>query len=255
MTKALMTIHGFLTDTADFGELYDRLKDNYDYIHPCKVPGHNDQVDFKKFRVSDTIDTILSDFDKLQSQYDTVDVMGFSMGGALTTFLCARRKVNRAILLAPSNKYNTYASTTRAVMFYYNQYNAVLRNSSGSLARRIKETENFMKKYRHNNAVAMRIAFKRILPNLSTHTYKVFKELMTIVNNALQFSGNQSIHTPTLLLWGCLDELVPKSSLALVGKYFDNLKTLTYPDVGHALILTDKVETIAFDIKKFLQQN
>lgn len=48
MSKAVLTVHGFLTDIKDFGRLYDYL-DFYDEVVPYKVPGHNDGESFDKF--------------------------------------------------------------------------------------------------------------------------------------------------------------------------------------------------------------
>ena len=53
-----MTIHGFLTDTKDFGRLYDYLG-FYDEVVPYKVPGHNDGEPFDKFNKEDTVAGIL----------------------------------------------------------------------------------------------------------------------------------------------------------------------------------------------------
>lgn len=252
MTKALMTIHGFLTDIYDFGELYDGIADMYDHIHKCKVPGHNDKVDFKQFTVSQTIDTVLNDFDNLQKQYDQVDVVGFSMGGALTTYLCARRPVHKAVLLAPSNKYNNHFATTKSVAFYYNQYIKLLNNCTGTLGARLREAQKIMQQYRNNSVVATRIALRRLLPNLSVHTYSVFKELMSVCNKALDDSGEQGIDTPTLLLWGELDELVPRKSLDHIKSYFANIKSHYYSDIGHAMMLSSRAKSIIFDMRKFL---
>ena len=58
MSKAVMTIHGFLTDTKDFGRLYDYLG-FYDEVVPYKVPGHNDGEPFDKFNKEDTVAGIL----------------------------------------------------------------------------------------------------------------------------------------------------------------------------------------------------
>ncbi len=252
MTKAVMTIHGFLTDIYDFGGLYDGLKDSYDHIHKCKVPGHNDNVDFKQFTVDATINTVLADFDKLSNEYDEVDVVGFSMGGALTTYLCTQRNVHKAVLIAPANKYYNYASTLRAITFYYKQYADVLRNTSGTLGERIREADKFMKDYRANNLKSIKIALMRLLPNLSLHTYTTFRDIVKTCNAALEEKGDKGIKVPTLLQWGELDELVPKTSKEYVSQYFEDITVKTYPDIGHSMLMTSRADTLIADIRKFL---
>jgi pimeloyl-ACP methyl ester carboxylesterase len=52
-------------------------------------------------------------------------------------------------------------------------------------------------------------------------------------------------------MWGELDELVPKSSVKLVQKYFTNAQTITYNDVGHAMLMTNRGPALAKDIISF----
>lgn len=252
MTKAVMTIHGFLTDINDFGILYDSLQKDYDEIYKCKVPGHNDEIDFKKFTVEATIQTVLDGYDMLRQKHDQVDVVGFSMGGALTTYLCTQRDVHRAVLIAPANRYYNYASTTRAIRFYYKQYADVLRNATGTIGDRIREADKFMKDYRSNNLKSVKIALMRLLPNLSVHTYTTFRDIVKQCNAALEEKGEKGVKVPTLLQWGELDELVPRTSKEYIAPFFDDITVKTYPDIGHAMLMTNRAEALIADIRKFL---
>ena len=60
------------------------------------------------------------------------------------------------------------------------------------------------------------------------------------------------MNTPALILWGELDELVPNSSITHVQKYFTNYKTITYKDVGHAMLMTNRGPALSKDIVDFL---
>lgn len=241
MTKAVITIHGFLTDTKDFGRLYDYL-DFYDKVVPFEVPGHNGDVDFSLFTTQDTIQSLLTTFDNLSAKYNCVDVVGFSMGGALATFLCACRNVRKAVFLAPSNRYINWVSPLSAVKFY-------IRFAADMVKKKQFQTDE-VKNYFENSALSAQIAYKRILPNINLHTFAVFKELMDMSNAAVEKAS--PVKVPALLLWGELDELVPKTSIDFVCKHFSDVMTQFIPDIGHAMLYTNKDNMLINRIVNFL---
>ncbi len=241
MTKALMTIHGFLTDTKDFGRLYQYV-DFYDEVVPYEVPGHNGEVDFSLFSAEKTVQGLLSTFDELAARHSEVDIAGFSMGGALTTYLCSYRRVGKAVLLAPSNKYINWVSPLSAIKFY-------IRFAADMVKKKQFQTDE-VKRYLENSALSAQIAYKRILPNINMHTFTVFKELMELSNGAMVDAS--PIAVPTLMLWGELDELVPRASIELVQKHFCNVQTQIIPDIGHAMLYTNKDNVLINEIVRFL---
>lgn len=242
MTKALMTIHGFLTDTKDFGRLYDYV-DFYDEVCPYKVPGHNDKVDFSLFTLESVTTSLLQCFDSLQKKYDTVDVVGFSMGGALATYLCAVRPVNRAVFVAPANKFFNWTSVIAAIKFYirYLHNHRLLRDHNN---------DESLGNYLENNIVSADIAIKRTFKNVDLHTFSVFSNLMDMTNEQLETT--KCVNTPSMLLWGELDEMVPKTSVEFVKNHFSNLKVEIVPDVGHAMLYTNKDNVLINKIVSFL---
>ena len=252
MSKAVMTIHGFLTDVADFGDLYDSLGD-YDCVYKCKIPGHNGKVNFNEFNVADTLATVRADYDMLREKYDQVDVIGFSMGGALTSYLCSVRDVHRAVLCAPSNKYLNFRSLFAMLSFYFKTYNEKYQNSNGAVAARMREANDYLKPYRNNSLLSIRIGIRRILPNINSHTYSVFRDLMKLCNDALK--ERQSLDVPAMVVWGKLDELVPRASADFVCDFFTYHKLKLYDDVGHALFLTNNSPRLIRDIVEYLNMS
>jgi esterase/lipase len=250
MSKAVMTIHGFLTDTEDFGILYDCLTPLYDEVYKVKIPGHNDPVDFKLFNKTDTINTVLNAFDYLKSRHDTVDVVGFSMGGALATMLSALRDVNKVVLMAPSNMYINMMSFYRTAKFYFAKYNDTYNKVEGDRKTRSAAANKEVDKYRQNAKNAMAIALKRIIPNLSFHTYGVFRSLMMFANETLDNAAPVTV--PALLLYGELDELVPALSMDYVKARFSDIKVKVYPDIGHAMMVTNRKRFLCKTITNFL---
>lgn len=249
MSKAIMTIHGFLTDVTDFGRLYGYL-DMYDEVKACEIPGHNGEIDFSKFTFENVLDEILTCFDTLAGKHDTVDVAGFSMGGALCSYLCAKRHVNKAVMISPSNKYINLASPFATIKFYLSSLRKTYANSAGSIKTRIKNAHSSFASYRENVATSSQIALKRILPNLNFHTFDVFRRLMNMTDKVLDESPAQQ--TPALIMWGKLDELVPYASVEYLTKRFDNASVKVYGNVGHAMLLTNCDNVLIPDIVSFL---
>ena len=249
MSRAVMTIHGFLTSIDDFGVLYSYL-DGYDEVVKCQIPGHDEKIDYKLFTTDATIFKVLDTFDELKSRHDQVDVVGFSMGGALASWLCTKRAVNKVVLVAPSNKYLNFNSMFKLIKFYYETYADAYHSSVGEASQRLRWAESALVPHAQNNVLSLRLAIKRWLPNINLNTYNTFKTLMQLSNQALEGKGKVDI--PTLIMWGELDELVPKSSINHVQKYFTNYKTITYKDVGHAMLMTNRGPALSKDIVDFL---
>jgi len=248
MSKAVMTIHGFLTDTEDFGRLYEYL-DGYDEVKACEIPGHNGKPDFSKFTVESALTAVLSCYDELRSRNDEVDVVGFSMGGALCSYLCAKRDVHKAVMVSPSNRYFNVVSPISSVKFYLSEWRKIYSSAEGSIKERISAAKNAFVPYKENVATSSRIALKRILPNISLHTFDVFRKLMVTVNKALDES---TVDTPSMIMWGKLDELVPRASSEYLQKRFTNTSVKIYKNVGHAMLLTNLDNVLIADILYFL---
>ena len=60
------------------------------------------------------------------------------------------------------------------------------------------------------------------------------------------------VRTNALLLWGELDELVPKTSVEYIQNNFTNLQTVILPDVGHGMLYTNRDNVIIEKIVDFL---
>lgn len=250
MTKTIMTIHGFLTSTKDFGRLYDYL-DFYDEVVAVEIPGHNDEEpNFSQFTVDSTFTKVLDTYDELRAKYDQVDVVGFSMGGALTTWLCSVRDVHRAVLLAPANKYINLRMPIDAGLFYGGVGLKTYREADGKLSDKLDATKNAYAPYLDNIVTSVKILWDRILRNFTPHTYSVFRKLMKKCNTVVE--NTSSIQTPTLVMWGKLDELVPYKSVKFVFKHFANVEEKIYPDIGHVMLYTNHDHMLISDILDYL---
>ena len=232
-----MTIHGFLTDINDFGRLYEHLG-MYDKVVACKIPGHNGKLDFRKFTVENTLKAVLHCYDELAKDYDEIDVVGFSMGGALTTYLCTQRNVRKAVLVAPANRYLNLSSPLATLKFYLRFVGSTYTQTVGSIKDRISNTQKALTPYVENTLATSNMALKRFFPHLNMYTFNTFANVVKAVN--IEVEAHSPIDTPLLVVWGELDELVPQMSLDYLAKQFVNMQTIIYKDVGHLLMLSNR---------------
>ena len=252
MSKAVMTIHGFLTETKDFGRLYDYL-DSYDEVKAVEIPGHNgEKPNFKLFKVAETFKAVLDVYDELASRHDEVDVVGFSMGGALATWLCSQRSVHRAALVSPANRYINAALPFSAGKFVGDVGRKAFREAEGKLKDKLDATNEAFTPYLENLQTATKIAKERTFRYMTPHTYSVFSRIIKQSNSAIKEA--EQLDTPTLILWGKLDELVPYRSVKYLLKHFPNATEKIYPDVGHAMLYTNLDDVIIHDVIEFLTE-
>lgn len=249
MSKALMTIHGYLTDTNDFGKLYEHLAE-YDEVYKLALPGHGGQVNMDLFTVEDTQRAVMNAFDTLAAKHDEVDVVGFSLGGALTTWLCSLRNVHRAVLLSPANKYINMMMPWEAAKFYGGMTVEAYRQTDGNLHDKAQGIKRAWAPYGENIGATGKVARNRSLRYFALQNFKVFSELVRQANMWVQ-SVRPAM--PTLVLWGKLDELVPFKSVEFIHDNFQNVTVRVYPDVGHALLYTNRDAAIIQDVTDFLK--
>lgn len=250
MSRAVMTIHGFLTDTSDFGRLCDYL-DFYDEIAVCEIPGHNGEVDFSLFTVESTLIAVTACYDNLRKKHDRVDVVGFSMGGALATYLEATRDVRKCVLLSPANKYINPSFIFDAMKFYAGVRRKTYKSTDGKSGQKRSAVKESMRLYKRNARVSYKIAFGRILPNLNRRTYKVFTKLINIINKTID-NADCKIATPTLIMRGTLDELVPRRSIEYLKEHFSNCVYEQLDGVRHGMLYTNRDNLIITKIVEFL---
>ena len=255
MSKAVMTIHGFMTVKEDFGRLYDHL-DCYDEVLAVEIPGHNGKAKMDEFNVEDTMNTVLSCYDKLRSKHDQVDVVGFSMGGALTTWLCGQRDVHRAVVLAPANKYLNFFMPLETVKFYNEHGLKPLldKKSEHTLAEKQYEIKKVFTTYFENVVASVKLLAGNVHEDkvITPRIYNVFRKIIKQCNKIVE--EHTPIQTPLLVLWGKLDELVPHKSVQYVLDHFVNSEFKIYDDLGHAMLYTNHDDLLITDTMKFLTE-
>lgn len=100
--RALLLLHGFSSSPAVFRAMLPGLN-LYDAVVCPVLPGHADSIAvFSKAKASDWLSAAENACGALLRDYQSVDVLGLSLGGLLACHLSQRFTLNRLYLLAPA---------------------------------------------------------------------------------------------------------------------------------------------------------
>lgn len=248
--KAILLLHGFMTDQSDFDSLVPKLDGKYDYICRILFPGHGKGENTALFTVNDTFKCLLDTYDELAKVYDEIDVVGFSMGGALATYLQSVRKVHRLVLLSPANKFLNVRLIPARIMFY-------LKHSTLARKSKKKDIETFNKEMeilstaRENDKRSLGMAINQLLPNYNLRTLNNFVRVVKRCNENLK-----EITPPTLIIWGNLDQLVPIESVKYDYSLCTNedKKLVELECMSHLMLNSADVKSIVEETVAFLSK-
>lgn len=245
--RACLLIHGWMTDVKDFDVLENYLY-FYDKIEYCKLPGHNDEpLNHKLLNPKSAVDVVLQSFDRLAEQGYVVDVVGYSLGGALATFLAGKRKVNKIVLVAPANHYINWSTLKDNAKFLFQSVNTAYRKAEGTPQQKWKKVFEEMVPWGNDVKFWVDLTSKRIWC-FSLYTYAMFAQTINFCNQNLRPSS-----TPALILWGELDQLVPESTVFHVQKYFSNNRYVKLKGVSHLVFPSSRGLYVMEKVANFLR--
>lgn len=253
MSRAILLLHGFLSEMNDFDSINDELLKRYDRVYRPILPGHGDAdvCDYNKFNREDTFKVLLEAFDELAAEYDTIDVMGFSMGGALATYLSSVRIFNKLILVSPANHYfnpkSLITSTVYATKIFFALEKSIIKKDEAE-----KEAYYDMLGYFNGDRKAS-LGFT-IRKYIKTYIWKAYKEFADIVRNCNK--DLKEIKNETLILWGKLDQLVPEKSIQELYKMCTNEKSklVIFDEYTHLMLLSTNPQKIIDEILQFIDR-
>src|SRR6056297_781524 len=101
--KAVLAIHGFTGISDNLRYLSERLNREGFTVSLPRLPGHGtDSADFRTTGRGDWLRRSIDAYLDLRSEYETVYVIGSSMGGLLTLLLASMFRIPRIALAAPA---------------------------------------------------------------------------------------------------------------------------------------------------------
>ena len=239
LMKAVLLLHGFLTDSDDFKNIFPGLESRYDYVCKLTFPGHGVNEDYIDFEVDNTFSCMLNAFDELKDKYETIDVIGFSMGGALATYLSNVREFNKLVLLAPANKFfNLRMPTNKLKYMFLSLFGKNKLNTSLDV-----------KDMYIDDVKSLNMGMKRLIPNYNVHTLFTFIRIINKCNKECK-----EIKNPTLIVWGKLDQFVPIKSAQFDYELCTNKekKLVILDSISHLMLSSSYNKHIISSIFDFL---
>ncbi|MCK9536705.1 MAG: alpha/beta fold hydrolase [Bacilli bacterium] len=250
MEKAIMLLHGFLSNETDFNDLLPYLKNYYSHIEIPIYPGHNEDESYHDFDGEKTIEFVENKLRELTEKYQEVDLVGFSMGGALAAYLAQRFPINKLVLLAPANKYFNFYLPFSKIRYLVKNFYAMEKAFFKRHKEHFSIYKNKLKMMFDDDVKALKIARDKYLKRYLRKVYQNFKYLIKTVNEEIDLITN-----PCFIAWGKLDQLVPKESVLSLYRLcqHENRKLLIYEDVSHLMLLSANNQHLIKDIVEFLQ--
>ena len=244
MKKAVLLIHGYATDKTDFAPIIPYLEGIYDCVYAKNIPGHGlDRQDhLKNFNAIDAIKAVDSWAEEVFENYDVVDIIGFSMGGAITTYLATKHKFGKVVLLAPANKYiNGAVGFSRTKLYLDYLGNRIIGKQD--------RTIDIHKEAIEDDKKSINIAVKKLIPSYTPKSLLQFSQLIDYCNCKLM---DGCIESPTLIIYGTVDQLVPKSSITFVKKHAKNSTVKVLNGISHLMFNSTNIRELTETILNFL---
>jgi len=243
----IFIIHGFVsTSEMSFGYLTEKLKKNkIQNIMMPTLQGHATPEDIPNFDHKKCLREIEDQFIIFKSKYDTVFLVGFSMGGAIAAHLAAKYKPDKLVLVAPALKYGGKKLMKNNIVNF-------LKN------RKEKEDEesdiqidNFIESLSGEKDDEFKKEFADRVKKINLNTMTNFTKLISTVNKSLK---ENNIICPTRIYQSDMDELVPvDASLIAFDKVFNKDKKLhLVSGAPHNVLKSDLKKDIVKEIIYFL---
>ncbi|MGD9605631.1 MAG: alpha/beta hydrolase [Bacilli bacterium] len=249
MQKAILLLHGFLSNQSDFDEIIPDLQIRYNHIERFVYPGHHDGEQYGHFNDAETFFLLEKCFQTLLKTYDVIDVMGYSMGGALGVYLSQKYVFRKLVLLAPANKYFN-------IFLPYAKLKHYARNFVFLEKAVIEKKDQEQNSYRvilthtlEEDKDSLRFLYERYLHSYFWGAFKNFRNLIKKANDQIS-----EIKNPCFIAWGEVDQLVPKKTVTFLASKCTNEKSewRIYDHVSHLMLKSAFNHQLKRDILTFL---
>lgn len=244
MSKAILLLHGFATNTDDFQKILPFLNETYDFVSLPTLPGHERNNHLRNFKSRQVLRFVNNLCITLFAQYHQVDIIGYSMGGALATYLAGKYPFSKIILLAPANQFLNWKLPIKRmkISLHYYAKKYVLKNND-------YQDDKQWKTIKIDDKKGLSILLKNLLPNYTFHSLREFKKLIRYCNRNLKM-----IVAPTCIFWGDVDQLVPYQSLVFIKQYCLNVEIIIQKNMSHLMLNSQNSSKLIKQIKEFLEK-
>ena len=243
----IFIIHGFIsTSKMSFGYLTEKLiKNKIENISMPILQGHEKPEDIPNFDYKKCLEQVETEFLMFRGKYPVVYLVGFSMGGAIASYLAAKHSPDKLVLVAPALKYGgKKIMKNNIVNFLKNRKD---KDDSESDV----QIESFVDGLSTEKDDEHKQEFTERIKNVSLNTMMNFSKLVSTINKTLK---DKKIECPTRIYQSDEDELVPvEAALLAFDKVYDDDKKLSIiTNSPHNVLKSGHKEEIVKEILYFL---
>lgn len=224
-----LIIHGFTGGPFEVEPLRAFLEERTDWkVVVPTLTGHGEELDLSSVKYEVWLEDAKNALHELQSQCETVYVIGFSMGGMIAAYLAGTERVDRLVLLATARKYLSFK--------YLSQY--VAEVIGDGMKGKLEENEI----YHHYKS------------KIGTVPFRANIEFMKLVNKTKDYL--EEITAPVFIAQGKRDGLVPYHvAYALEEEIASEEKEVVFFEQStHLICLGNDREILNKMIYQFLDQ-
>ncbi|MDX8362826.1 alpha/beta hydrolase [Cytobacillus sp. IB215316] len=224
-----LCIHGFTGGPYEVQPLVDYLtqETNWEIVTPV-LPGHGEQLSLTGVSYTKWIDCVEEELKKLLDKFDTLYLIGFSMGGVIASYLAAKYPISKLVLLSAAVYY------TNPKQLISDVHDLFKLGLQGKI---------------HENELYERYKKKIIATPLSAIIQ--FQQLVRMVRPVLE-----KISVPTLIVQGKCDGIVPMKSAEYIHQTISSArKKLIYIESAkHHVCYCDERKELFAEVYTFLKE-
>ncbi|WP_228550270.1 alpha/beta fold hydrolase [Salinibacillus xinjiangensis] len=235
----IFLIHGFASSTYTFRRLIPLLKKNFSIV-AVDLPGFGKSEKSTSFTYSfqNYARLMIACIDKFA--ISNPFIVGHSMGGQIALYMAAiaPEKIKKLILLCSSG-YLRRSSRLLIYSSYLPLFESVITNYI-----RRKNVKDYLRNVLYNEALINdELIYEYGKPLAEKGFYQALIRLLRHREGDLLSEDLKKINTPTLLIWGKEDRVVPLQIGKRLAKDLPNAQLITYEKTGH-LITVEKPEHV-----------
>lgn len=245
-SKTVLLVHGLGGALHEFNPLGDKLAEHY-HVVSFDLPGfglsdapiHTDDiqqvyVDFMRF--------ILNNYAK-----DTTYIIGNSMGGMITwnTSYLFPDRISKQVLLAPAGYDMVQIAEENAEWINQPHIKYLLAKGAAPFI-----AKSNVEMCYHNDALIDSVMFERKYGMMNKEGNLDFLKQLAGYKDFMDTAIIQQIQTPTLLIWGTEDEIIPYSHAKRFDRDLPDCTFITYENCGHVPML-EALDKCTADILNF----
>lgn len=245
-SKSVILVHGLGGALHEFNPLGDRLAAYY-HVISFDLPGfglsdapvHSEDIQQVYF---DFMEFIIDNFAK-----DTSYIVGNSMGGMIawnTTYMFPV-KIQKQVLLAPAGYDMVQIAEKNAEWINQPHIRFLLAKGAAPV---IAKSNVEMCFYKDKDIDP--VLFERKYGMMNKEGNLAYLKQLAGYKKFMDTALIQQIHTPTLIIWGTEDEIIPYSHAARFDRDLPNSVLLTYEKCGHVPML-EELDKCTEDILNF----